>query len=186
MALFVGNQFPDNDVYSFMRSNNIDTISWRLSLVQKRIIPLCGMKDTGRNFYKTRATLEITFEGQSRNVQKLRRFPIKLMKSLSATSSRVDFTRDVRRGERSEPIANTGQIKFPGLKKFNSLSEGGLKNEENEKDNRYWLARAVIEMEEEEMRSSGWIRLCCRGGNTPPPDRPAEWVMIEETSPIRI
>ncbi|KAF3428564.1 hypothetical protein E2986_12736 [Frieseomelitta varia] len=33
---------------------------------------------------------------------------------------------------------------------------------------------SVIEMEEEEMRSSGWIRLCCRGGNTPPPDRPAE------------
>ena len=33
------------------------------------------------------------------------------------------------------------------------------------------------------MRSSGWIRLCCRGGNTPPPDRPAEWVMIMEQSP---
>ncbi|XP_078043104.1 pigment-dispersing factor receptor [Augochlora pura] len=33
---------------------------------------------------------------------------------------------------------------------------------------------SVIEMEEEEMRPSGWIRLCCRGGNTPPPDRPAE------------
>ncbi|KAG7212480.1 hypothetical protein KM043_012793 [Ampulex compressa] len=33
---------------------------------------------------------------------------------------------------------------------------------------------SVIEMEEEEMRDTGWIRLCCRGGSKPPPDRPAE------------
>ncbi|XP_015592268.1 PDF receptor [Cephus cinctus] len=33
---------------------------------------------------------------------------------------------------------------------------------------------SVIEVEEEELRSSGWIRLCCRGEDTPPSDRPAE------------
>ncbi|XP_034943280.1 PDF receptor [Chelonus insularis] len=33
---------------------------------------------------------------------------------------------------------------------------------------------STIETDERELRSSGWIRLCCRGGNTPPPDRPAE------------
>ncbi|XP_071873917.1 pigment-dispersing factor receptor isoform X1 [Bombus fervidus] len=38
---------------------------------------------------------------------------------------------------------------------------------------------SVIEMEEEEMRPSGWIRLCCRGGNTPPPDRPADCLTME-------
>ncbi|XP_058806073.1 PDF receptor-like isoform X2 [Phymastichus coffea] len=34
---------------------------------------------------------------------------------------------------------------------------------------------SVIEVEETEVRpGAGWIRLCCRGGNIPPPDRPAE------------
>ncbi|KAL7292869.1 hypothetical protein TKK_0013542 [Trichogramma kaykai] len=34
---------------------------------------------------------------------------------------------------------------------------------------------SVIEVEETEIRpGAGWIRLCCRGGNIPPPDRPPE------------
>lgn len=33
---------------------------------------------------------------------------------------------------------------------------------------------SVIEIEEEETRPAGLMRLCCRGGNTPPPDRPDE------------
>lgn len=35
---------------------------------------------------------------------------------------------------------------------------------------------SVIEVEEPEIvrPGAGWIRLCCRGGNMPPPDRPAE------------
>ncbi|KAG5346873.1 PDFR protein, partial [Acromyrmex charruanus] len=33
---------------------------------------------------------------------------------------------------------------------------------------------SVIEMEEEETRPIGLMRLCCRGENTPPPDRPVE------------
>ncbi|XP_063987370.1 PDF receptor-like isoform X2 [Diachasmimorpha longicaudata] len=33
---------------------------------------------------------------------------------------------------------------------------------------------SVVEMEPRELRPSGWLRLCCRGRNTPPPDQPAE------------
>ncbi|XP_020296268.1 PDF receptor isoform X2 [Pseudomyrmex gracilis] len=33
---------------------------------------------------------------------------------------------------------------------------------------------SVIELEKEETRSTGLVKLCCRGGNTPSPDRPVE------------
>ncbi|XP_044580010.1 PDF receptor isoform X2 [Cotesia glomerata] len=34
--------------------------------------------------------------------------------------------------------------------------------------------RIAADVDEGELRSRGWIRLCCRGGDTPPPDRRAE------------
>ncbi|XP_011307308.1 PDF receptor isoform X1 [Fopius arisanus] len=33
---------------------------------------------------------------------------------------------------------------------------------------------SVVEMEPRELRPSGWLRFCCRGRDTPPPDQPAE------------